>query len=204
MVEIITFKEKHHRALKEHLIKHRINIAGLSLPSNYDFFLKDAITGKNVCIVIAELNNNIAGWSIAIIDSRNYWKKYLLRHFFLGIAVFISRLNMNPLASNNEVNEGSSSKINNLGWDRCKHKWGESSPNVARHINITVLDTYKRKGIGSKLYQKHIKELQKRGVDWFDAYISADNTHSINFHKKLGWKLIEIKHNMIYISLQLK
>lgn len=58
--------------------------------------------------------------------------------------------------------------------------------------NIGVIPEYKRKGIGSKLYNALLKEIKKRGFERIYLNCYSQNKEALNFYKQLGFEEIDI------------
>ena len=81
--------------------------------------------------------------------------------------------------------------------------WGESSPQVAKHVDITVAPAFRGLGVAQELQDFHLRELKKRQVRRVDAFILADNLASIRFHQKQGWSFVRASMGWIYICKEL-
>ena len=54
-------------------------------------------------------------------------------------------------------------------------------------VAIVIEDSYQSMGIGSKLMEMLIKEALKNGIDFFEAYVLAENTGVIKMLKDSGF-----------------
>ena len=59
------------------------------------------------------------------------------------------------------------------------------------HLHIDILDSYQRKGIGSRLVDTLIAHLRAKGVDGLMLTAGGDNIQGINFYKKYGFEVLE-------------
>lgn len=71
---------------------------------------------------------------------------------------------------------------------------------------LYVLNIYRGCGIGKKLVAHHFKHLKKIGIEKsFLTTAKNKNTKTINFYKKLGYKIIEEnkKENYVYLTKEI-
>lgn len=59
-------------------------------------------------------------------------------------------------------------------------------------VTIYLSEKAKGQGIGQKLYQALEEELQKQNILVLTACITGGNTHSIQFHEKLGYQQVGV------------
>ena len=193
-------------ALPHRLGENGIEFLGLRCVNIYKAVISDAIVQRNVSIIIANDGVELIGWTIAVIDSRNYWMRFLLRHPFLAARAVTKRI----LGSKRLLEGPPPSKPHKLPqsskerWQMTiDRRWGVSSPLIARHLNITVLERFRQGGVATMLQDTQIEELRGRGANQIDAYIHTSNEPSIAFHKKKGWALVKEEMGMLQITLDM-
>jgi len=161
--------------------------------------LRDAVQGEDVSCVVAVRGGQVVGWTVAIVYSRRYWTRFLARHPILGFIYVGSRLATALFARKSAVPE-----VHGPTWPRVMNReWGGAHPTVARHLDITVLEAYRRGGVATALQSAQIADLKRRGVRWLDAYINTSNLPSILLHIKNGWSLVSAERDALLISLEI-
>lgn len=185
------------------LMSYGITFVGLSSFKFLSQVMDDAVIAGNPIVTIATtMSGDIVGWSIAIRNSRHYWKKFIILHPFYVAKIFMVRIFKMLISANNFISDSSCSinKYNILWKNKSCIVWGESNPNVARHIDITVLEGFRQRGIGARLYSEQFKSIKSESVERIDASICSYNIASQYFHIKNGWDFVKIKNNCIYIT----
>lgn len=190
------------------LIKsHDISILNLSDNDFLNDIFRDSVYDENPVVIIASDSlGNILGWDIAIINSKKYLIKFLLKHpkYLINkiiIDYFRPRTNKRGVSSNLSEPDNDSE----IEWPLFSHvNWGDNNPVIARHVDITVLENDRHSGIGKNLHKELENVLRKRRVHRIDACIHSRNTSSQVFHIKLGWAVVKKDNNWIYITKHLK
>ncbi|MBD3229358.1 MAG: GNAT family N-acetyltransferase [Candidatus Lokiarchaeota archaeon] len=66
------------------------------------------------------------------------------------------------------------------------------------HLHIDILETYQRKGIGSKFINRFEDHLRKHGIKGVHLGTSSKNVKAIPFYKKNGYKIIKIGDSTLW------
>lgn len=170
-----------------------ITLVGMGSDAFLGAFVDESLSDWRASIVVATESGKIIGWSIAVINPRAFWKKFFLRHPLLAVPAIRKRFatrkrNRSEASRRNRDANGEIPHQEN--WTRDEQSdWGASRNSVARHIDITVTESRRGAGIGSKLQDEHLRTLSASGITRVDAVISTSNTRSIHFHIKQGWTL---------------
>lgn len=184
---------------------HRISLLGQLEQSLLIDFLHDAAQSDNPGVVVAATNQGrIVGWTIAISDSRRYWRGFLVRHPLHCARVLRTELyrrlrGMRAQGVASEVDSAAPLALS--AWLRqTDADWGRSRKDVARHVDITVLEDFRGGKLASQLYASQRTTLRLRGVTRMDACIRADNIRSQRFHLRDEWLLVRADVGWLYIT----
>ena len=184
----------------------RPGIAGLCHESIYKVILQEALRNKEVTCFAALINKNVKGYILAIVNWNLFWRKFLLRHPFLGFRILLHRVSrvftglgkkpesFDPLA------EGREKFVSEMPDHRS---WKDSSSAIAKVVHIGVDHPFRSKGIGYALYGALKQYLCKQGVNRMDATIDEANVASVKMHRRMGW-LIASRSGTIFASLDLQ
>ena len=164
-----------------------LSMEGLSSMALFDVLCHDALSNGNVVIVVAAAKGALAGYVIAIVDYSSYWKAFIRRHLLISLDILTHKLIR---------------KIRTKRITTENKKWKDSSPHIAKIINIAVLPEHRGSGIGKGLYTYLFGLLRDRGVRRIDANINSDNAPSIKLHTALGWK-IEKKTGNLFATIDI-
>ncbi len=188
--------------LVNELTLHQLTLIGLKSKKFLMDILTDAVNYGNPNVIIAlNIENKIVGWNIAIINSKKYWINFLLTHSYYIPFYILRQIKEKLYTKYIPINRNSVQiKPPLLNWkkDESIH-WGESNANVARHIDINVIENYQDKHIGTYLQSIQIDVLQRKKVHRIDACISKNNIKSQIFHSKRNWILVREDNSMLYI-----
>jgi hypothetical protein len=197
--------QEHLPSITKLLMSHGITLAGLSGYHFLSRIMKDAaITGNPNVVIATTSSDGIIGWSIAIRNSRHYWKRFLLSHPMYIIKILLARATALLRSLESVPVSSRPAKVTDLFWrNRSSIAWGQSNPHVARHVDITVLEQFRQLGVASGLYLEQFKALTTDSVTRIDACIRSNNTPSQRFHIKEGWSLVKIEHGWIYVTKSL-
>lgn len=77
-----------------------------------------------------------------------------------------------------------------LGYAYAHTYYDRAAYNHTAEVSVYLADTAKGRGLGHILYDDLEKQLAQQGVTNFLACITADNTASLNFHQKRGYKKV--------------
>ncbi len=189
--------------LVELLVSYGIDLIGLSDRHFLTHVMNGAANTGNPNVIVASTSSNeIIGWTIAIKNSRQYWRRFLRSHQFYALNILLTRCtgalrNLGTVS----VSTGPLSQDPVDIWpNRSGIVWGQSSPQVARHIDITVLEYYQHLGVGQNLYLEQIKTLESDSVSRIETCIRGHNTPSQRFHIKQGWSLVKIEDGWVYVT----
>jgi ribosomal-protein-alanine acetyltransferase len=62
---------------------------------------------------------------------------------------------------------------------------------TARILMLSVIESLRRKGIGSALITKFMQEMLSRNINQIELEVRTSNTPAINFYKKHGFNIVE-------------
>ena len=127
-----------------------------------------------VAVVVSLTRGRVVGYVLVVIDSASYWRQFWLRHPVMGGLLFCRK-------AVNKLLRGRTSRCSS------EHAWKESSPSIAKVVNIGVSEGIRGRGIGKGLYDYLFRVLAERGVRRVDANIQFDNLPSIRLHEAMGW-----------------
>lgn len=137
--------------------------------------------------VFLALNENaIVGWTVAIQDSRRFWKDFIMHHPFWGTRIIFRKLvsycRSRGIVRNEKQLRPIPSTLGLIG-----NLTVLQSCEIAAHMDITVLSQYRKCGVASKLQELQLQDLKMKGVRRITASIAEWNSRSVNFHEKHGW-----------------
>ena len=140
------------------------------------------IMNPKVVVVVSLTRGCVVGYVLVIIDNASYWRQFWLRHSVTAVRLFCRKV----------VNKLTRAAA------RCSsgHAWKESSPSIAKVINIGVSEDCRGRGIGKGLYDYLFRVLAERGIRRVDANIRFDNLPSIRLHEAMGWVIERVSTHL--------
>ena len=180
-------------------------IAGLSSNAIYSAICCDALSIKNVVIVVAKEQEKLIGFNIAIIDLRHYWRSFPQRHLLLAIRIVVYRLlRLIRVGFNVVVPASDQPDLNNkyISSFPSNRSWKDSTSLIAKIVYAGVAKQHRKKGVGEKLMKYLLRSLAKYGVRRVDAYINMANIPSIRLCYKMGYR-IERMANGLFASISI-
>jgi ribosomal protein S18 acetylase RimI-like enzyme len=167
--------------------------AKIQSPEIYAAICSDALQRDDVVLVVAKIDNTVAGYSLNVIDRRRYWRAYFFRYPVLA-AKIANNLLLKQIKLFQRVKHQSTSLDHSLekflNIVPTKRSWKDSSPTIAKLLHICVSENARGRSIGLKLLFYAFKILKDRGVSRVDTMIRIDNNNisSIKMNRKAGWK----------------
>lgn len=203
MVDCSPVTQRESKALLEKVLESNLSVLGQNSTEIWTALIKDACRRCSVSIVVAQVDGSLAGWSISIVNHKAYLVRLLLRNPKMLVKVLCTELR-NKRMKNSKVappKQAMEETNESYRWSNSsQHQWGASDIKIARHIDITVLPHYRRKGVGLMLMAAQAQDLAEKGVGRIDAVIKSDNLASIKMHDQAGWHYVEEKQGFIHIS----
>ncbi|UCD55747.1 MAG: GNAT family N-acetyltransferase [Candidatus Omnitrophota bacterium] len=156
---------------------------------------QDALLNKQVVALVSSMKGRITGYVLAVIDRALYWRNFTLRHPFMAIVVGALKI-INKLAKKNKKIPSCISLPKEVSDGPSGRTWRESTPQIAKILNIGVSGDFRGKGVGKNLYNNLFRLLANRGLKRIDANISFDNLASIRLHISTGWRIEKTGSNL--------
>jgi hypothetical protein len=172
-------------------------IAGLQSKSVYSAMCHDALKDKRLVFLVAEKNKELIGFTLAIIDRKNFWKAFTLRHPYLSARIFIVKffkaLRFKLAIHRSTIIENENEHQNLID------KWIKSSKSVIcgryadsqiAHTQYTaVAEGYRKEGIGIELQNSRDRILKEIGVKQLCSNVNIKNIAGIIMnYRRGGWK----------------
>lgn len=138
--------------------------------------LYEFIISANYCACYIYRQNNIpVGFICVSLDSKKMYNDFLKKNFCLATIVFLKNvLNVNRLT-----------KI----FDHLFYNSKKKSLPEAELLSVAVIENFKRKKIGSELFNKATDYFKKNNIKNFVITTGANNTESNEYFKKNKCKL---------------
>lgn len=189
-------------ALARRLSQEGVYIAQIKSENFARTFFRRQLRDNRLNIFVALHENAIVGWTVAIQDSRKFWKAFIMHHPFWGARIILRKLvsycRSISIAKNGKQVGTKSSPVGFFS-NRTVMPAGE----VAAHLDITVLPQYRNCGVASKLQERQLQDLKVKGVKLVTASIAEWNSRSVRFHEKHGWVFHGVEGANWEISKQL-
>lgn len=152
-------------------------------------FFRTQRRDRRLNIFLALSNNEIVGWTIAIQDSRRFWKTFIAHHPFWGARIILRKLMSYFRNRHNRhiVQNGKELSSAPVAVDPIGVQTILQTNEIAAHLDITIVPLYRKCGIASKLQQQQLQDLKGKGVRRITASIAEWNSRSVSFHEKQGW-----------------
>jgi len=165
-----------------------VAIAGLESRWLYGAICRDALDDGRVVCLVCEVDGQVAGFVMAVLDAAAYWKEFIIRRPFLAAHIFAVRL-WRKTAETAGAGSAPPSGRGLFETGQAPGSWKESSDRIAKIQFIGVGPSFRGGGIGVELYRRLAVHLRELGLTRMDARIAADNPASIKLHHAAGWKL---------------
>ncbi|MBC2709809.1 MAG: GNAT family N-acetyltransferase [Desulfosarcina sp.] len=145
-------------------------VAGMQSRGIYEPFCNYVMETDKVIFAVAEIEEQIIGFSITIIDYKRFWRKFFTNHILLSIKVVFKKFV--KLLKHNRSIQLSSEPVDiskYLSKHNTNRSWKDSSPIIGKVLYIAVKKDYRQKGIGKGLYKFRHKILLQKGVKRVDG-----------------------------------
>lgn len=176
--------------LVEELHRNGISIGQIDDKRFAKAFLQRGVAGDHLRVVLAILDRKVVGWTIGIRHSRIYWRRFLVLHPLWATRVLARRFW--SIVEEFNLSRDLSTRLNEDAplQSQMNADLDLQPSEIATHIDITVLDEYRRQGIASKLEEMLADELRRSGVKLIKGVIAERNCKSKSFHEKRGWRVV--------------
>jgi ribosomal protein S18 acetylase RimI-like enzyme len=157
----------------------------------------DAARGDRcVLALIARIGGTPAGFVVATMDTRSYWRAALRRRPAALLAVIAARLaqrrhRTRPSGDTPRSHTASVPAVSPplAPAATAPLQWSVDAPDLAKIGFIGVLPEFRRQGVGEALYRALFDAAASRGGRAVLARIAADNVASLWLHHAAGWDL---------------
>lgn len=149
-------------------------------------FFRRQRSDNRLNIFLALDENAIVGWTVAIQDSRNFWKAFIVHHPFWGTRILFRKL-VSYCHSRSILKEREQLDVTPFPVGLLGNRTVLQKSEIAAHLDITVLPQYRKRGIASRLQELQLRDLRSKGVRCITANIAEWNSRSVSFHRKHGW-----------------
>lgn len=181
------------------MLQVRANYLGLSSAQLCRAICNDAITDKehrNIIVIIAVDNNEVAGYVITTVGNSNYLLRFACRHPLIFSQSILRKIHKKILSSV-EKSRKKKNSINKVMLDYnlpfiaadSSKSWTELNPETAKIIHIGVRQEFRGRGVAVELYHYLYNFLLHLGVNRIDANIDKSNIASIRMHHNAGWTI---------------
>ena len=144
-----------------------------------------------------EKNKELIGFTLAIIDRKNFWKAFTFRHPYVSARIFVVKF-LRALRSKLMIGRSTGIKIENED-KNLVDKWIKSSQSIIcgkyadsqiAHTQYTaVAEGYRKEGIGIELQNNRDRILHRVGVKQLRSNVNIKNIAGIIMnYRRGGWK----------------
>jgi ribosomal protein S18 acetylase RimI-like enzyme len=130
---------------------------------------------QNIVLVLRD-KKKIVGFTVATLDSSNFYKKIVNNNFLLLSLAIIKTIILNPLLL-----------YQVMSWILNK----SSSKKYPAELQFIALDSnYQGKGLGTKMVKELVKLFKSSNINYFKVGTKKNNLLSNKFYRKLGYKYL--------------
>jgi hypothetical protein len=143
-----------------------------------------SFTDPRAVLVVADQRRELVGLGLAVIDPRSFWRDFALHQPRLLPArlVTVVRRKLARRATPS-VEPADCSQFLSPASGRS---WGESSPQLAHVLIVTLRPELRGAGAGPQLFAALLSELAQRGATRFDSRIAKSNLASVRMCHRMG------------------
>lgn len=165
---------------------------------------KDVLRDPRATMLVADSEDRLAGYVIAVTDWRVFWRSFLLRHLLCAAVIAFKRAKAGILSSSKRSTPKDEPEEHwCLSEPTDTRSWADSSPVIAKILHVGVDSQFRGRGIGSGLYREILGTLAARGVRRVDACIDRGNVRSLQLHAQTGWRIHRV-HDGYFATIDLK
>lgn len=178
----------------------RVPLGSVGGPRMHAAVADDAVASHpGLLALVAHLGDEPAGFVVATLDTRRYWRSLLLRRPALLARVLGTRLGARLSGSRSgsraaevappDRGTGPEPAVVLGSEGEAPLRWTDDARDVAKIAFIGVLPAFRRRGVGEALYAALFAAALGRGARAVLARIAADNLASLRLHHAAGWRL---------------
>ncbi|MBN1222686.1 MAG: GNAT family N-acetyltransferase [Candidatus Aminicenantes bacterium] len=186
------FKHNDFPRLSELIKTIKPEIAGMRSVKLYNAICMDALSNKDIVIIVAEERSSLIGFNITVVERRRFFRYFLFRHPVLSLKIALQRginfLRGFTVKERTDPLPCREALPYILKTDSGR-SWKDSSPDIAKIIFTAVRDGYRgrRVSVGIGEFLLHI--LEERGVGRLDTLVDPQNLPSIRLTHRLGFRI---------------
>jgi len=168
-------------------------IAGMCCRAMYSSISRYALKDKRLVFLVAEYQNKLIGFTIAIIEWYRFWRAFLFRHPILAVRIVIYRFAR--FFRNDFGVEKIDPKYRNfieewIASSRLASPWKDSSPKIAKVLYTAISREHRRSGVAMGLQRHRDRFLAQLGVRRLDATVDTSNISAVILnYRRGGWRL---------------
>jgi len=186
------YKKTDFPQLRELLKTLKPEIAGIRSERLYDALCLDALSNRNIVIIIAEEDSRLIGFNVTIIGRHRFFRYFLFKHPLISLKIARQRLlklsrGLTGLKSiESAACREATPYISNRDSGRS---WQDSSPGIAKILFTAVRGGHRGRRISVGIGEFLLHILEDRGVSRLDTLVDPQNLPSIRLTYRLGFQI---------------
>lgn len=181
-------------------------IAGLRSGRLYEALARDAISNRDLVVIVAVKGSSLIGFNMTVIGRRRFIRRFVLRHPLLSLRIIAAKaLNLRPKPS-------AEAPAQPLSFDAIRpvlspedsgRSWKDASPDIAKILWTGVREEHRGRRVSSGIGAYLLRVLKSRGVRRVDVLVDPRNLPSVRLTRALGFRM-ERRGAWIFGSLDFK
>jgi len=166
-------------------------IAGLRSPRLYRALGRDAVSNRDIIIIVAEEGSSLIGFNITVVGRRRFIRNFILKHPLLSLRIAVAKAlqpRRTPDAERPAVPfpPGEDRSFPSPGI--FARSWKDSSSEIAKILWTGVRESHRRRRVSSGIGAHLLRVLEDRGVKRVDVLVEPRNRPSVRLTRGLGFR----------------
>ncbi|MBN2198376.1 MAG: GNAT family N-acetyltransferase [Candidatus Aminicenantes bacterium] len=173
-------------------------IAGLRSPRLYEALVKDAVSNRDIVVIVAEERSSLIGFNMTIIGRRRFIRNFVLGHPLLSLRIAAAKILKPRREPAARLPIGAMSPFVSPG--NSGRSWKDASPEIAKILWTGVREEYRGRRISSGIGEHLLRVLKDRGVRRVDVLVDPWNLPSVRLTRALDFR-IERRRGRLFGSM---
>jgi len=144
------------------------------------YFYKTMINSSYSFLIVAREDDNIIGFVSGCINLRNFYREFFKKYFFQVFLILLKKV--------------FNKKIIKSVFETIRYSQKTDNLPKAELISIAVPQKFQGLGVGKKILEKFISEMEKRNIKYFKVIVGKNLHQAIKFYERNGFNFYSEKY----------
>jgi len=183
----------------------RPGIMGMSSDGAYSALCHAGLHDPSLTIAVSECEGEIAAMFIVVTEWKQFWPRFLLRNFAIGLRVITSILRRRSRKATGTSGPAPKQEEGVGEWvadTPSGRDWSDNGPDIAKGIFLGTNAKFRGRRIAQKIYAYLLDALRENNYKRYDACVDFRNVPSLRLTAGAGLRM-EVSGNRYFGTMDL-